>query len=99
MESSRADWDLNPIVGDQKLGKCEGGIQGFGTPILKWRKQGARCKKPFDNLMGVSGSKLDFSTVRLKNGLNNVFLMVALCKIYYFKENQKLSIINFLQGL
>ena len=51
--------------------KCEGGMQGFGTPIvLMENNQRVRCKKTFENWMRVSGSKLHIFTARLKNGLN-----------------------------
>ena len=39
LESSRADWDQNRKVGDQKLENCEGGMWGFGTPLILMEKK------------------------------------------------------------
>ena len=68
LETSRADWDKNPKVGDQELEKCEGGVVGFREPYF-WNEkktQGVRCEKSFENWKRVSGSKLHVFTTRFK---------------------------------
>ena len=34
LQTSRADWDQNPKVGNQKLEKCEGGCVRYRDPIF-----------------------------------------------------------------
>ena len=59
--------------GTKKWKSVKGGMQGFGTPtVLTEKNQRVRCKKPFEDWMRVSGSKLHISAAQLKkNGLSN----------------------------
>ena len=72
--------------GVAKMERYEGGVEGLGTEIRK--NLGALCKKPFENQLSVSWSKISLNQLDLKKTRSNQLNLIL-------KDPNKKNIIIF----